>query len=102
MLDVMKAIVSMSDPLQIEDLTAGAIGQQPPSQILQAIREANPELVRGYVPQLNANKATLDSRVTEIQQELTSLSDDWTGEAAHAAIAYLEKVITELDALAQA
>ena len=101
MFEVMQAIVSMSDPYQIEDVTAGAVGQQPPSWILKAVREADPEFIRGYLPQLNANKTTLETRVTEIQQELTNLSDDWTGEAADAAIAYLEKVIKEVDGLAQ-
>lgn len=83
------------------DTAASLFGGDPPSRIMEDIRRSNPDAAVPYVDSWNDGKSTLESRVSAIQSDVTLLARDWTGEAADAAVGYVDLIRTELAKLAQ-
>lgn len=82
------------------DTAASLFGGDPPSKIMEDIRRSNPDAAVPFVDSWNDGRSTLESRVSEIQSDLTLLARDWTGDAADAAVGYLDLVRAELEKLA--
>ena len=96
-LGALQQLASTSDARSGLELGASITGNESPFEIWRAIAEAQVEVATEFVPQWKDQKAKLEAQVTEIEQQVTQLAADWTGEAAEAATAYLAKVVTELE-----
>ena len=99
-LGALQQLASTSDARSGLELGASITGNQSPFEIWRSIAEAQAEVASEFVPQWKDQKTKIDERVSEIEQQVTQLTADWTGEAAEAAANYLTDVVQELEAVA--
>lgn len=99
-LGALQQLASISDPRTALEAGASLTGNQSPYDLWRAIAEAQTEVAEQFVPQWKDQKTKIDERVSEIEQQVTQLTADWTGDASEAAAGYLTKVVQELDAVA--
>lgn len=99
-LGALQQLAATSDPRSALEIGASITGNQSPFEIWRAIEEAQTEVAQQFVPQWKDQQTKINERVSEIEQHVTQLTADWTGDAAEAATAYLTKVVQELDAVA--